>query len=212
MEENKNAGLDAEETAETVNVENTDSVDEADTAAAENAEACEDGDKLCRADKKKLKKAEAHIAELESELEKSKLALAEANDKYVRLYAEYDNFRKRSQKEKEGTYTDAYIDALTQILPILDNLERAAQYGSDDAESPLAKGLELTLKSFAQTLEKMGVSEIPALGEKFDPNVHNAVMHVDDETFGENEVVEVLMKGYIKGDKVLRYSMVKVAN
>lgn len=212
MEENKNAGLDAEETAETVNVENTDSVDEADTAAAENAEACEDGDKLCRADKKKLKKAEAHIAELESELEKSKLSLAEANDKYVRLYAEYDNFRKRSQKEKEGTYTDAYIDALTPILPILDNLERAAQYGSDDAESPLAKGLELTLKSFAQTLEKMGVSEIPALGEKFDPNVHNAVMHVDDETFGENEVIEVLMKGYIKGDKVLRYSMVKVAN
>ena len=212
MEENKNAGLDAEETAETVNVENTDSVDEADTAAAENAEACEDGDKLCRADKKKLKKAEAHIAELESELEKSKLSLAEANDKYVRLYAEYDNFRKRSQKEKEGTYTDAYIDALTQILPILDNLERAAQYGSDDAESPLAKGLELTLKSFAQTLEKMGVAEIPALGEKFDPNVHNAVMHVDDETFGENEVIEVLMKGYIKGDKVLRYSMVKVAN
>lgn len=212
MEENKNAGLDAEETVETVNVENTDSVDEADTTAAENAEACEDGDKLCRADKKKLKKAEAHIAELESELEKLRTSLAEANDKYVRLYAEYDNFRKRSQKEKEGTYTDAYIDALTQILPILDNLERAAQYGSDDAESPLAKGLELTLKSFAQTLEKMGVSEIPALGEKFDPNVHNAVMHVDDETFGENEVIEVLMKGYIKGDKVLRYSMVKVAN
>ena len=130
----------------------------------------------------------------------------------MRLYAEYDNFRRRSQKEKEGTYADAYIDALTQILPILDNLEREAQYGGEDKEHPLAKGLELTLKSFAETLEKMGVTEIPALGEKFDPNVHNAVMHVEDEAFGENEVVEVFMKGYIRGDKVLRHSMVKVAN
>ena len=76
----------------------------------------------------------------------------------------------------------------------------------------MAKGLELTLKSFAETMEKMGVSEIPALGEQFDPNVHNAVMHIDDESFGENEVIEVFMKGYAKGDKVLRFSMVKVAN
>ena len=156
-------------------------------------------------DKKKLKKAEEQIEELNK-------SLSEANDKYMRLYAEYDNFRRRSQKEKEGTYADAYIDALTQILPILDNLERAAQYGGEDKEHPLAKGLELTLKSFAETLEKMGVTEIPALGEKFDPNVHNAVMHVEDEAFGENEVVEVFMKGYIRGDKVLRHSMVKVAN
>ena len=179
----------------------------ADTKTVEDkTEAADDGgEKMSFGEKKKLKKAEEQIAKLEA-------AAAEANDKYMRLYAEYDNFRRRTQKEKEGIYSDAYVDALTQILPILDNLERAAQYSTEDSEHPLAKGLELTLKSFAETVEKMGVSEIPALGEQFDPNVHNAVMHIDDESFGENEVIEVFMKGYAKGDKVLRFSMVKVAN
>ena len=182
--------------------------------AADTAEEAtpETEEKLSRGDKKKLKRAEAEAEKLASENKALAEQLAEANDKYMRLYAEYDNFRRRSQKEKEGIYTDAYVDALTKILPILDNLERAAQYGGEDTDHPLAKGLELTLKSFAETMEKMGVAEIPALGEKFDPNVHNAVMHVDDESFGENEVAEVFMKGYAKGDKVLRHSMVKVAN
>ena len=176
--------------------------------AAENVEQeaqTEQEEKTSRSEKKKLKKAEEALAELEGKL-------AEASDKYMRLYAEYDNFRRRSQKEKEAAYTDAYIDALTQILPILDNLERAAAFSPEDAESPLAKGLEMTLKSFVETMEKMGVHEIPALGEAFDPNVHNAVMHVEDEQAGESEVVEVFMKGYARGDKVLRHSMVKVAN
>ncbi|MBO5203683.1 MAG: nucleotide exchange factor GrpE [Clostridia bacterium] len=195
MEENKNVTEELEEN-ETAPEEQT---------TVENENDVESEEKLSKADKKKLKKAEEEIAALEAKL-------SEADDKYMRLYAEYDNFRRRSQKEKEGTYADAYIDALTQILPVLDNLERAAAFGTDDAEHPLAKGLELTLKSFSETMEKMGVAEIPALGEKFDPNVHNAVMHVDDETLGENEVVEVFMKGYIRGDKVLRHSMVKVAN
>ena len=195
MEENKNVTEELEEN-ETAPEEQT---------TVENENDVESEEKLSKADKKKLKKAEEEIAALEAKL-------SEADDKYMRLYAEYDNFRRRSQKEKEGTYADAYIDALTQILPVLDNLERAASFGLEDAEHPLAKGLELTLKSFSETMEKMGVAEIPALGEKFDPNVHNAVMHVDDETLGENEVVEVFMKGYIRGDKVLRHSMVKVAN
>lgn len=155
-------------------------------------------------DKKKLKKAEA-------ELEKKEAELLEANDKYMRLFAEYDNFRKRTAKEKEGIYADAYIDALAQILPVLDNLERAAAFENADADA-LRKGLELTLKSFSETLDKMGVKEIEALGKTFDPNVHNAVMHVDDDTVGESEVVEVFAKGYARGDKVLRHSMVKVAN
>ena len=203
MEENKTVQADEEMSAEAASHTESDGecVDEI------NEETCdgECDEKSSRGERKKLKKAEAQIAELEGELD-------EANDKYMRLYAEYENFRKRSQKEKEGTYADAYIDALTQILPILDNLERAAAYGTEDAEHPLAKGLELTLKSFEETMEKMGVKEIEALGAKFDPNLHNAVMHVDDDSFGENEVVEVFMKGYIRGDKVLRYSMVKVAN
>ena len=184
--------------------------------AEEAAEATEEADageeKTSRSEKKKLKKAEEQINKLNAEIEALGTQVSEANDKYMRLYAEYDNFRRRTQKEKEGIYSDAYVDALTQILPILDNLERAAQYSTEDSEHPLAKGLELTLKSFAETMEKMGVSEIPALGEQFDPNVHNAVMHIDDESFGENEVIEVFMKGYAKGDKVLRFSMVKVAN
>ena len=168
----------------------------------ENEEAAEE--KKTSSDKKKVKK-------LEAELEGKEAELSEANDKYMRLFAEYDNFRKRTAKEKEGIYADAYIDALSQILPVLDNLERAAAFENADAEA-LRKGLELTLKSFSETLAKMGVHEIEALGKTFDPNVHNAVMHVDDEAFGESEIVEVFAKGYARGDKVLRHSMVKVAN
>ena len=196
MDENKNETVDESTAIEEEATKTTENVAEEKTEKAE---------KTSFGEKKKLTKAEEQIGQLEA-------SLAEANDKYMRLYAEYDNFRRRSQKEKEGIYSDAYIDALTQILPILDNLERAAQYGGDDKEHPLAKGLELTLKSFYETLEKMGVSEIPALGEQFDPNVHNAVMHVEDESLGENVVAEVFMKGYARGDKVLRHSMVKVAN
>ncbi|MBR6680591.1 MAG: nucleotide exchange factor GrpE [Clostridia bacterium] len=172
----------------------------------------EECEKASRGDKKKLKKAEAEIERLTALLADKEKELSEASDKYMRLYAEYDNFRRRTALEKEGIYSDAYVDALTQILPILDNMERAAQFSPEDAESPIAKGIALTVKSFAETLSKMGVEEIEALGAQFDPNLHNAVMHVDDEQYGENEIVEVLMKGYKRGDKVLRYSMVKVAN
>ena len=191
-ENNENVNTAAEESAEEIK----------ETEAVEN-EAAEET-KAEKSDKKKSKK-------LEGELEKKEKELAEANDKYMRLFAEYDNFRKRSAKEKEGIYADAYIDALTQILPVLDNLERAAAFEGADAQT-LAKGLELTLRSFAETLSKMGVKEIEAAGKTFDPNLHNAVMHIDDENYGESEVVEVFAKGYVRGDKVLRHSMVKVAN
>ncbi len=204
MDDNKTINPEAEAEIENAEAEVAEDI-EKETSREESAAAEEAEEKSSRGEKKKLKRAEAEIAELQGKL-------AEENDKYLRLFAEYDNFRKRSAKEKEGIYTDAYIDALTQILPILDNLDRAAQYGEADSESPMAKGLELTRKSFVDTLAKMGVEEIEALGKPFDPNLHNAVMHIDDETFGENEVVEVFMKGYAKGDKVLRHSMVKVAN
>ena len=164
-------------------------------------------------DKKKQKKLEAENAELKKIIEEKSKELSELNDKYLRLCAEYDNFRKRTAKEREGVYAEACCDTLEQILPVLDNLERAAQYNTEESEStPMGKGLELTLKSFIEMLSKLGVAEIEALGKQFDPNIHNAVMHVDDETLGENEVVEVFMKGYAKGEKVLRHSMVKVAN
>ena len=202
MEETKNNPADVceEQASETVE----EKVDVEETINEETAEP-ETEEKISGKEKKKLKKADA-------EIEKLTAALSEEQEKYMRLYAEYDNFRKRSAKEREGVYADAYCDALVQILPILDTLERAAQFSTEDAESAMAKGLELTLKSFVETMNKMGVYEIEALGKEFDPNFHNAVMHVDDESVGENVVVEVFMKGYKRGDKVLRHSMVKVAN
>ena len=160
-----------------------------------------------KADKKKMKKAEIEIAELKKQLEAKTAECEAANDKYLRMMAEYDNFRKRSAKEKEGVYADAYSDCIANLLPILDNLERA---GKSDNFEAVAKGLELTVKAFDDALQKMGVTEIET--KTFDPNLHNAIMHIDDEQYGEGEIVEVFMKGYLKGDKVIRYSVVKVAN
>lgn len=187
---------------------------EADIEAEVTSDAeCEGEEKVCRGEKKKLKKAEAEIAELKKTLDEKNAEVAELNDRYMRLFAEYDNFRRRTAKELEGKAADAACDTLAQLLPVLDNLERAAQYNTDDtAVTNMGKGLELTLKSFIETLAKLGVCEIEAEGKTFDPNLHNAVMHVEDEELGESQVVEVFMKGYAKGDKVLRHSMVKVAN
>ena len=162
-----------------------------------------------KADKKKSKKLDAKIAELEAKLQKADADAAEQNDKYMRLAAEYDNFRKRSAKEKEGIYADAYADALKSILPIIDNLERAVGVEGADA---VAKGLEMTLKGATEALERMGVEAFGAEGDEFDPNKHNAMMMVDDESHKEGEIVTVFQKGYKKGDKIIRYAMVTVAN
>ena len=140
--------------------------------------------------------------------------LKEQTEKYMRLYAEFDNFRKRSQREKDMRYGDAVIDAVAEILPIGDNLERALkiEVESEDAVK-LKEGVEMVLKQFADTLEKLGVKPIKAEGEQFDPNVHNAVMHIEDESIDDNTVVEELMRGYeYKDGRVVRHSMVKVAN
>ena len=160
-------------------------------------------------DKKKSKKSDAEIAELKEMVLAKEKEIAELNDKYLRLYAEYDNFRRRSAKEKEATYFDAKSDTVKNILPILDNMERACAFTEADK---ILEGVNLILKSFNENLAKMDVKEIEALGKTFDPTVHYAVMHVDDESYGESEVIEVLQKGYICGDKVIRYAMVKVAN
>ena len=144
-------------------------------------------------------------------LEKEKAALEAAfNDKYLRLAAEYDNFRRRSQKEKEAIYDDVKADTVKKFLPVYDNLERALKQGTED--EAYRKGVEMIMNQFIATLEKLGVTPIECLGEKFDPALHNAVMHVDDEEKGENEIVEVFQKGFKLGDKVIRFAMVKVAN
>lgn len=166
-------------------------------------------EKETKTDKKKNKKLEAKVAELEKAIEAKDAELAEQNDKYMRMMAEYDNFRKRSAKEKEGTYADAYADALTSILPIIDNLERAVDVSEAEA---VLKGLEMTLKGADEALQKMGVESFGAEGDAFDPNIHNAVMMVDDENRISGEIVSVFQKGYRKGDKIIRYAMVTVAN
>lgn len=151
---------------------------------------------------KMFKKTKEENKKLQNELETLK-------DRLLRLTAEYDNYRKRTTKEKEGIYTDACVDVLKEIIPNLDNLERAIE--ADGSVEDMKKGLEMTLKGFRGSLEKLGVEEI-ITEEGFDPNMHQAVMHIQDENFGENEVAEVFMKGYKRGDKVIRHSVVKVAN
>lgn len=172
----------------------------------------ETGEKENKKEKKsEKKKVNAELEKLKKELEKAQGELAENKDKYLRLAAEYDNFRRRAAKEKEGVYSDAYSDVISAILPVIDNLERAVKF-SEDKESKLYEGLSMTLRSFEETLEKLGVSVIESDGKEFDPNLHNAVMHVEDDAYGENTVVETFSKGYRKGDKIIRYAMVKVAN
>ena len=157
-----------------------------------------------RQDKKDAKKKDSEKLE---QLEQENAAL---NDKYLRLCAEYDNFRRRSQKEKDNLYGDVKANAVSSFLPVYDNLERALKQGTED--EAFRKGVEMIMTQFCATLEKLGVTPIECLGEKFDPTLHNAVMHVDDEEKGENEIVEVFQKGFMLGDKVIRFAMVKVAN
>ena len=144
------------------------------------------------------------------ELEELRKQVDEKEEQYLRLAAEYDNFRKRSQKEKEGLYQGAKSDAVAAFLPVYDNLERALK--QETADEAYKKGVEMTMSGLREILSKLGVEEIPALGETFDPSLHNAVMHVEDENVGENTVVDVFQTGFKLGDKVIRFAMVKVAN
>lgn len=130
-------------------------------------------------------------------------------DKYLRLVAEFDNFKKRTQKEKDEIYSIAKTDVVLGLLPIIDNFERAEKFSEDKA---IEEGMALIKKQFSEFLKKIGVEEIEAEGKEFDPNLHNAVLHEDRDDVPDNTVVEVLQKGYRLGDKVIRYAMVKVAN
>ena len=144
------------------------------------------------------------------ELEALKKSLSDQEDKFLRLAAEYDNYRRRSQKEKESAWSDAKADTAAAFLPVYDNLERALK--QETADEAYKKGVEMTMKGLQDALTGLGVEVIPALGEAFDPNRHNAVMHADDPEAGENTIVEVFQQGFMCGEKVIRFSMVKVAN
>lgn len=168
----------------------------------------EKGKKEKKADTKKLK---AELEETKKALEAEKQKSADATDKYMRLAAEYDNFRKRAQKEKDGVYGDAVADTLMGLLPIIDNLQYASKYGDGDPEK-FAEGVKMILDKLPETLEKLHIKPVGVPGETFDPTYHNAVMHEENDAYGENEIVDVLQSGYLYEDRVIRYAMVKVAN
>lgn len=149
----------------------------------------------------------------ESKPDKKDQKIAELNDKYLRLFAEFDNFRKRSENEKAAMFAEGEKTVLLTVLPLIDNFERALDsIPEEDKDSPFAEGIRKVYKAFTDQLKELGVTHIEAVGKEFDANFHNAVMHVDDENEKENVIVEEFQKGYMFGDKVLRYSMVKVAN
>ena len=154
--------------------------------------------------------AETGEAPADDALAAAQKALAAKEDQFLRLAAEYDNFRRRSQKEKESAWSDAKADTAAAFLPVYDNLERALK--QETADEAYKKGVEMTMTQLKEVLTKLGIEEIPALGEPFDPNLHNAVMHVEDEGAGENTIVDVFQTGFKSGDKVVRFAMVKVAN
>ena len=209
-----------------INIEDNDI--KADTVEKAEEEAARAGDKelteneeTSEAAGEPAKDAEAGKAETENKEEnpeksrpdKKDQKIAELNDRYVRLFAEFDNFRKRSEAEKSGMFTEGERTVLLKVLPLIDNFERAlGTIPEEEKGSPMAEGLEKVYRAFTDQLKELGVTQIEAVGHEFDANLHNAVMHVDDDEQPENIIVEEFQKGYMFGDKVLRYSMVKVAN
>lgn len=151
------------------------------------------------------------IDENTNDLEKLQSEYDALNDRYMRTLAEYDNFRKRSQKDIESRVSYTKTDLLSKILPVIDNFERAAFNADADFEG-YKKGIEMTVNQFIEILKNLGVESFGAPGETFDPNFHNGVMHIDDDNYGESEIVDVFMKGYKIGDKIIRPATVKVAN
>lgn len=148
--------------------------------------------------------------ERDAEIEQLNAKLLEANDKLLRTVAEYDNFRKRSVKEKEAIYSDSKSDIIGKLLPVIDNFERAA-VAQSDYES-YKKGIEITVKQLLDVFSSLGVEAFGEKGEEFDPNIHNGVMHIEDENLGEGVIADVYAKGYKMGDRVIRHATVIVAN
>ena len=178
------------------------------TTTEENIEECEaPKEEECRKKRTKTEKKPSSdellekIAALEAEIK-------EKDDKYLRMAAEYDNFRRRSREEREAAYGSAMADTITELLPIIDNLERAASFEGDK----VAEGLKMISASVGTVLEKLGVETFGAPGDTFDPNLHNAVMHEESDDHGEGEIIDVFQKGYKKGNRIIRFAMVRSAN
>ena len=186
------------EAAETADAKDTEATEQEDTKATE------------KEDTKATEKEDTKAAEKEDTKAAEKIAALQ--DQVLRQMAEFDNFRKRTEKEKEQSFSNGAASVVEKLLPIIDNFERAIASRKEDTDAAYADGVEMIYKQFNTVLEGLGIKAIEAVGKEFDPSLHNAVMHIDDENYGENEVVEELQKGYTYGDTVLRHSMVKVAN
>lgn len=195
-----------EETVEEVKAESTEETEVEAKATSENAES-----KPVKG--KRASRRGGNNKALELELEKQKELLEEANDKYKRLLAEFENARNRNEKESKRMYDVGAKEVLEQLLPVVDNFERALQaIPEEDKERAFEQGVDKIYKQLMVTLNDVGVKPMEATGAEFNPDFHNAVMHVEDEEYGENVVAEELQKGYMYKEEVLRYSMVKVAN
>ncbi len=178
----------------------------------QNVEQIEQNEETCN-NVEDIKEEINELDELKIKLENSENLAKDYLDKLQRSMAEFDNFRKRTNIEKSSMYENGTRDTIEKLLPILDNFERAIISTTDeDKESTMFKGIEMIFNQMVETFKNMGVEELAGVGEIFDPNIHNAVLHIDDDSFGENVVVEVMQKGYKYKDKIIRPSMVKVAN
>ena len=184
---------------------------QAGSAPAEETVLEETAEKTEKKAKKKKEKGYTFTREQVEQMELAAKQLESVKDQFVRLTAEYENYRKRTAKEKDGLYQDARADTIREFLAVYDNLERACAAEGDD-DSPHKKGLVMIFHQYQEILKKLGVEEITALGQPFDPETMNAVMHVDDENFGENTVAQVFQAGFRLGDKVVRHAIVQVAN
>ena len=208
-EENKQPT--AEETPETQKARETTAAEQTAPEAEKKEEQAAEEEKT---DKKSKKKKEKTYTLTREQMEAAELAakqLESVKDQFVRLTAEYDNYRKRTTKEKDNIYQDAKADTIKEFLAVYDNLERAMATEGDE-DSPHKKGLEMIFHQYQEILKKLGVTEIEAKGQPFDPEKHNAVMHIDDESLGENVVAQVFQAGFMLGDKVVRHAVVQVAN
>ncbi len=179
--------------------------------AKEQTEAEEQKEQTEKTEKAHSEEKKTESKKSESKTEKLEKELAAAKEAHIRTLAEYDNYRKRSTREKEAAYGDSKADCLKELLGVLDNFERAINAGETDLES-YKKGVEMIYASFCETLKKLGVEPFGEKGETFDPNIHNGVMHTEDESLGENVIAQVFSKGYRLGDRILRPAMVQVAN
>lgn len=195
-------------------------VKDIDSACEENADACEnvnqetiDNENAEASEKEEAASSKGKTSRKEKKEKKDKKdqKIEELNDRLMRLMAEYDNYRKRTEKEKSAMYETGVKSFVEKILPVLDNFERG--FGCvEDQDDPFTQGMKKIYEQFVSTMNEAGVTVIEAVGQEFDPNLHNAVMHIDDEEYGTNVVVEEFQKGYMYRDSVVRYSMVKVAN